>query len=172
MGRVARNKRQDRLLQVFDYYHRHINRHAHLWLVGNENSDPAYRAELERLRGSLASCHRIHFCGKVRDEETYAYYRAADIFVSASEHEGFGMPLVEAMVLDVPVIALAAAAVPETMGEGGILVQEWDVPRIAELMHLLTQNESLRQTVIEAQRLNLQRFSSQEIRSWRATSRS
>jgi L-malate glycosyltransferase len=165
VGRVARNKRQDRLMQVFEYYYRNINRHAHLWLVGNENSDPAYRVELERLRGSFLSGSHIHFCGKVRDEATYAYYRAADIFLSASEHEGFGMPIAEAMALDIPVIAFAAAAVPETMGRSGILLREWDPPRIAELMHLLTRNESLRQTVVEEQRLNLGRFSSNKARA-------
>ena len=165
VGRIARNKHQDRLMEVFDDYYREINRYAHLWLVGNENSDPAYRVELEQLRLSLASWNNIHFTGKVSDAETYAYYRAADVFLSASEHEGFGVPIVEAMAFDVPVIAYAAAAVPETMGRGRILIREWDTPRIAELMHLTISNVALRQSLIEAQRLNLERFSASEART-------
>lgn len=165
VGRIARNKHQDRLMEVFDDYYREINRYAHLWLVGNENSDPAYRVELEQLRLSLASWNNIHFTGKVSDAETYAYYRAADVFISASEHEGFGMPLVEAMALDIPVIAYAAASIPETMGKGGILIREWDTPRVAELLHLTINDTALRQRLIEAQRLNLERFTAGEARA-------
>jgi glycosyltransferase involved in cell wall biosynthesis len=164
VGRIARNKRQDRLMQVFDYYCREIDPRAHLWLVGNENGDPAYRAELENLRLSLASCDNVHFTGKISDAEIYAYYRAADIFLSASEHEGFGVPLAEAMAFDVPVIAYAATAVPETMEEVGILVHDWELPRITELLHRTMSNTTLRQTLVRGQHQNLLRFSASEAR--------
>src|SRR5690606_7465246 len=101
----------DRLMELFDYYYREINRRAHLWLVGNDQGHPEYRYRLEQLRGSLASGERIHFTGKVAAAQMYAYYRAADVFVCASDHEGFCVPIAEAMALDVPVLAYAAAAV-------------------------------------------------------------
>jgi glycosyltransferase involved in cell wall biosynthesis len=162
VGRIARNKRQDRLMQALDYYYREIDPQVHLWLVGNENSDPAYRTELERLRLSLASRDHIHFTGKISDAQTYAYYRAAEIFLSASEHEGFGVPLAEAMVFDVPVVAYASTAVPETLGEAGTLVHDWDPARIAELLHTTMHDFVLRQTLIQRQHQNLLRFSASE----------
>lgn len=165
VGRIARNKRQDRLMQVFDYYFREINRHSQLWLIGNANGDPAYRNKLEQLRLSLVSRNNIHFTGKVRDDEVYAYYRAADVFLCASEHEGFGMPLVEAMAFDLPVMAYAAASVPETIGEGSILIRDWDTSHVAELMHLMICDATSRQSLIEGQQLNLERFSENEARA-------
>jgi glycosyltransferase involved in cell wall biosynthesis len=165
VGRVVRNKRQDRLMRLFDSYYREINRRAHLWLVGNDRSDPEYRAELERLRGGLRSGDRITFTGKVSDPAVNAYYRAADVFVCASEHEGFCVPIAQAMALDIPVLAFAATAVPETMGESGLLIHEWDTPRVAELMHLALGDQGLRERVIVGQRANLKRFSAAEARA-------
>lgn len=162
VGRIAGNKRQDRLMQILDYYYREIDPQVHLWLVGNENSDPAYRAELEELRLSLASRDHIHFTGKISDAQIYAHYRAADVFLSASEHEGFGVPLAEAMAFDVPVIAYAATAIPETLDGSGILIHNWDLPRIAEQLHLTISDSSLRQTLIQGQHQNLLRFSAGE----------
>ena len=164
VGRVARNKRHDRVMRVFDYYYRKIGREAQLWLVGNDRVEPEYRAELERLRGTLPSRERIHFTGKLSDAEVMAYLQAADVFVCPSEHEGFCMPIAQAMALDVPVIAYAAAAVPETMGGSGLLVHEWDAPRIAELMYLTLTDTTLRTRVLASQRANLQRFSEAEAR--------
>jgi L-malate glycosyltransferase len=165
VGRIARNKHQDRLMQVLDYYYREISPQAHLWLVGNENGDPAYRAELEELRLSLISCDHIHFTGKIGDAQIYAYYRAADVFLSASEHEGFGMPLVEAMAFDIPVIAYAATAVPETMGNAGVLINTWDDQRVANLVHDLHYNHTQEEQLLAKQRQSLKRFTSEEAKT-------
>ena len=159
VGRVVRNKRQDRLMRLFEYYYRNINRHARLWLIGNDNSDRVYRMELEQLRSSLRSGANIIFTGTVPEAELGAYYRLADIFVCASEHEGFCIPVAEAMAFDVPVLAYAAAAIQETLGSSGILVREWSAPRVAELMHVILNDASLKQRLIESQRANLGRFS-------------
>lgn len=165
VGRVVRNKRQDQLMRMFDYYYREVNRHARLWLVGNDQSDPDYRAELERLRETLFAHDQIHFTGKISDAAVNSYYRTADVFVCASEHEGFCMPLAQAMALDVPVLAYAAAAVPETMSEAGVLVQRWEADRVGELLHLLVRDEALRQRIIAGQRANLARFSAADARA-------
>jgi glycosyltransferase involved in cell wall biosynthesis len=164
-GRIARNKRQDRLMQAFDYYYRKINLQAHLWLVGNEKGDPAYRAELEQLRRSLASRNHIHFTGKLPDAQIYAYYRAADIFLSASEHEGFGMPLAEAMAFDVPVIAYATSAVSETLEKTGAIIETWDTPQVAGLIQNLHHNHNEKAQLLEKQRQRLQRFTSEEAKT-------
>jgi len=164
VGRIARNKRQDRLIQLFDYYYREVDPRARLWLVGNDRGDPAYRAELERLRTGLPSADQIRFTGKVSDAEVNAYYRAADVFVCASEHEGFCVPIAQAMALDVPVLAYAAAAVPETMGCAGVLIPVWEVPRVAELMHTALTDQEARAALVRGQRDSLPRFSTDEAR--------
>ncbi len=162
VGRVARNKRQERVMTLFDRYARAVDPAARLWLVGNDTQDPAYRAGLEALRRALPSGRRILFTGPVGDRSLRAYYRAASLFVCASEHEGFGLPLVEAMAYGVPVIAFAAAAVPETMGAAGILARSWDAPRLVELAALLESDAGLRARILAGQRANLERFGAAE----------
>lgn len=164
VGRIARNKRQDLLMRLFAFYHREVDPQARLWLVGNDRSDPAYRAELERLRLSLPCAEHIHFTGKVSDPEVNAYYRAADVFVCASQHEGFCVPIIQAMALDVPVLAYAAAAVPETMGGAGLLIHDWDVPRVAEQVRRALANPQTRAELVRGQRATLPRFSAEEAR--------
>ncbi len=164
VGRIVRNKRQDQLLRLFDYYYSDINRHARLWLVGSDQGDPLYRAELEQLRESLKSKDSIVFTGKVSDPEVNAYYRAADVFVSASEHEGFCIPIAQAMAFNVPVLAYASTAVPETMGEAGVLIRRWDTRLVAELMHLVLSDLGIRQQIIAGQSKNLDRFSAERAR--------
>jgi glycosyltransferase involved in cell wall biosynthesis len=161
-GRIARNKRQDVLMHLFNDYCTRINPGATLWLVGNDQNDKIYRAELEALRLSLPAGQRIVFTGKVSNEELYAYYRAADIFVSASEHEGFCIPLIEAMAFQVPVMAYAAAAIPETMGKAGIIIDQWDIPRVAELMYQIISDKIVCRKIIAGQNQNLDRFTQQQ----------
>jgi len=165
VGRLARNKRQDVLIHLFDYYFRSVDQDARLWLVGNDRFDPSYTAQLGRLRTALPSRDRIVLTGKVSDPELHAYLRAADVFVCASEHEGFCVPIAQAMALGVPVVAYAAAAVPETMGGAGVLVHDWDTRRVGELVHLVLTDLELRQTVVAAQRAALGRFSRDEARA-------
>lgn len=163
VGRVARNKRQDQVMRVFDYYYREINRYSRLFLVG-DFQNPDYFQELEGLRQGMMSHEQIVFTGKVSNEAMRAYYRAADVFVCASEHEGFCVPIVEAMAYGIPVVAFAAAAVPETLGRSGVLIHQWDVARVAELINLLLKDQSWRASMIEGQKRNLQRFSVEEAR--------
>jgi glycosyltransferase involved in cell wall biosynthesis len=82
------------------------------------------------------------------------------VFVCASEHEGFCLPIAQAMAVGVPVVAFAAAAVPETMGGAGLLVHDWDVPRVGELVRLLLTEPDLRARVVAAQRASLDRLRS------------
>jgi glycosyltransferase involved in cell wall biosynthesis len=95
----------------------------------------------------------------VRFDEILAYYRLADVFLCMSEHEGFCVPLVEAMYFDVPILALAAAAVPNTLGGSGLLVDTPEPALIAELIDGLMKDEALRKDVLESQRARLSDFS-------------
>ncbi|MGH9161085.1 MAG: glycosyltransferase family 4 protein [Vicinamibacteraceae bacterium] len=166
VGRIARNKRQDRLMQTFDCYWRDINRHASLWLVGNELCEADYRRELATLQQSLESRDNIHFTGKVSDAELRGFYRQADVFLCASEHEGFCMPIAQAMAAGVPVIARAAAAVPETLGGTGFLIHDWQTRRVAEVIHLCAGGApELRARLVAAERQSAERFSPAEARA-------
>lgn len=162
VGRIARNKRQDALMVLFDRFARSTDRVVHLWLVGNDQQDPVYRQELERLRLTLPYGHRIHFTGKVTEPELMAYYRAASLFVCASEHEGFCMPIAQAMAMGIPVVARAAAAVPETMGGSGLLIRRWVFSEMRDSLQAATFSDPFRQQIIDGQYRNLARFSTAE----------
>jgi glycosyltransferase involved in cell wall biosynthesis len=75
-----------------------------------------------------------------------------------SEHEGFGVPLVEAMLMGVPVLAHRAAAVPDTLGGAGVQFGEKRVDEVAEMAHLLATDDGLRSAVLAGQRERLQAF--------------
>jgi glycosyltransferase involved in cell wall biosynthesis len=94
----------------------------------------------------------------VPDEELAVYYRHAAVYISLSEHEGFCVPLVEAMAADVPVLAYAAAAVPDTLGGAGVQFAPKDLEYAAELLGMLAFDEGLRASVLAGQRRRLQEF--------------
>ena len=165
VGRIARNKRQEQVMLAFDQYWREINHAARLWLVGNDRGDTEYRAELERLRASLPSGKQITFTGKVTDPQVNAYYRAADVFICASAHEGFCMPIAQAMALDVPVLAYAATAIPETMGGAGVLLQDWQIDNVATSLDQIVSDAAFRERLLADQRASLGRFSLAEARA-------
>ena len=92
------------------------------------------------------------------DEELAVYYRHAAVYISLSEHEGFCVPLVEAMAADVPVLAYAAAAVPDTLGGAGVQFAPKDLEYAAELLGALAFDDELRAQVIAGQRRRLADF--------------
>ena len=103
------------------------------------------------------------FTGPVPDVELAAYYRNAHAYVSLSEHEGFGVPLIEAMAMDVPVLAYGAAAVPETLGGAGVSFAPKDLEYAAELLGSLIYDQPLRDRVIAGQRRRAEDFSAERI---------
>jgi glycosyltransferase involved in cell wall biosynthesis len=159
VGRLVRNKRQDDLLRAFDAYRGRFDAQARLWLIGADQCDPVYRGEIDALRRALPSGDAVTVTGKIPDETLRAHLRTADVLVCASEHEGFCLPIAQAMALDVPVVARAAAAVPETLGGGGIAVSRWDPSEVAELIHQVRSQGARRSAVLERQRVAVARFS-------------
>jgi len=114
------------------------------------------------MLGSLArvlDLKEVHITGSVNDEQLFAYYRVASVFVSMSEHEGFCLPLLESMYFGLPVVAYAGAAVPWTMGGSGVLFKEKDLPLVAGLIDCLQKNERWREEVLAGQRRRLASFS-------------
>jgi len=112
--------------------------------------------------GVVISCEtgeRFVFTGPVPDAELAAYYRASSVYISLSEHEGFCVPLLEAMAMDVPVLAYGTAAVPDTLGGAGIQFAPKDLEYAAELMGMLAFEDHPREEVLAGQRKRLEDFS-------------
>ncbi|MEA5097701.1 MAG: glycosyltransferase, partial [Burkholderiaceae bacterium] len=157
VGRICDNKRQIKLLDVLREFLHFTDQPVRLILAGGITSE-AYRRHIEARISELGLTDHVLLTGMVPDATLMALYRTADAFVCMSEHEGFGMPLIEAMLFDVPVIAHATSSIPDTLGEGGLLLKD-DVPRqTAALLHLLMSEPALRRRVIAGQRRNLRRF--------------
>ncbi|MCP4537589.1 MAG: glycosyltransferase family 4 protein [Chloroflexi bacterium] len=157
VGRVVPNKCQDDLIRAFNYYHQLVNPRSRLILIGSDLSVPGYRLELETMTEVFGIEH-VHIPGVVSLGALGGYYQAATIFLCLSEHEGFGIPLLEAMAFDVPVLAFNATGVPYAMGEAGILVNHKRYDAIGELIDLLAHDEGLRQRVIARQHQRLADF--------------
>jgi glycosyltransferase involved in cell wall biosynthesis len=158
VGRLVANKRQDLAMEVFEEYHTRIDRRSRLHLIGDPGTDAAYARSLARRREGLRSAGAIELTGKVSDAGLQAYYRAADVFLCLSEHEGLCVPPLVAMAHDVPVLARAAAALPETLGEGAVLLHDVDPGRIAELVHLILEDPELRAQLVSAGKRALTRY--------------
>jgi glycosyltransferase involved in cell wall biosynthesis len=150
VGRVAPNKKQEDAIRVFYYYKKYIDPRSRLFLVGTSRQTPRYQVILENLVERLGLTDVI-FTGSVTQGKLVAYYRIAHAFVCMSEHEGFGVPLVEAMYHKVPIIAYEAGAVPEILGGAGVLVREKNHQAVAELLNLLLEDEEFRSEVIRGQ---------------------
>ena len=163
VGRFAPNKRQDQVMRAFDHFAASTGR-GRLIMVGDTLAAPAFVARLDRLRNQLGSAARISIVPSVSAKVLRGYYRAADLFVCASEHEGFCLPLAEAMVFGVPTIALDRGAVSETLGRSGVLVQTWDPGHVSELAASLLGTPEHHAGLVAAQRERLQSFSPVAVR--------
>lgn len=151
-GRIAPNKRQDDLVRVFERY-LDFDPDARLILVGKVEEEDPYGQELDNLIDGLGLQDNIELPGSVNNSQLAAYYHAADLFWSMSEHEGFCVPLIEAMWFDVPILALASAAVPETLGNAGLMVTgKEDFETLAALVFLAVTDECLREKMKSVQR--------------------
>ncbi len=125
VGRIAPNKCQHDVVLAFAAYRRLYDPHARLTLVGGQSAGEYWRA-LRRLTVELGIAHAVTFTDVVSHAELLACYRTADVLLCLSEHEGFNVPVLEAMHFDVPVVAYTSTAVPDTVGDGGILLTDKD----------------------------------------------
>ncbi len=159
VGRVAPNKRIEHLIKTAFYYKKFISPLVRLILVGKTNTFPRYYEACVRMADEFHMApEEVRFLGHVPEAELYAAYRSADVFLSLSEHEGFCLPLVESMIFDLPVIALASTAVPGTLGRAGLLIDRWRPDETAELIALLQGDAALRGRLVEAGRGELARI--------------
>ena len=164
VGRIVPNKRIEDHIRLAEIYKRYVDSYYRFVFVGRYDAVPSYYAQIRALVHEYKMLpDRFWFTGPVPDEDLGAFYRWADVYVSLSEHEGFCVPLIEAMAADVPVLAYAAGAVPETLGGAGMLFSPKDLEHAAELMGMLVYDRSVRQAVIQGQRRRLRDFSPERI---------
>jgi glycosyltransferase involved in cell wall biosynthesis len=158
VGRLAPNKRQDDLIRALNYYSKVVNSHARLILVGSDANAPGYKLELQTL-ASILDLPQVELTGPIGFREGLGgCYRAATIFLCLSEHEGFCVPLLEAMAFDVPVVAFKATGVPYALGEAGILLNEKRYDVLGELIDIVASDQSLRARLLATQRRRLSNY--------------
>jgi glycosyltransferase involved in cell wall biosynthesis len=159
VGRVIANKKIDDLIRFFHAYHTLFNPRSRLLIVGAQGGFERYVAALHRLAATLDNPH-VHFVGHVSDEELVAFYEIADLFLCASEHEGFCVPIVEAFYKQVPVLAYAATAVPSTMDGAGVLYDQKDPVHVAALMDGVLSNCAVQDGIVQGQMAAVDRLRS------------
>ena len=153
VGRIVENKKQDQLIDVLYFLKKLMDRSPKLILVG-ETTSKKYEEFVKSKVRKYNLQEDVVFTGKVTNEDLYAYYRASDVFLCLSEHEGFGVPIVESFAFDLPVIAYDSpeSNIRYTLNGGGILLKEKDPRKIAALISILSKNRALRREVIKTQR--------------------
>jgi glycosyltransferase involved in cell wall biosynthesis len=157
VGRVIPNKRFEDVIRAFHVYRTRHNPRSRLLLVGSYSGFERYLAMLTALVARLGTPD-VHFLGHVSNEELTALYDVADLFLCASEHEGFCVPLIESFYKQIPVVAYAATAVPATMDGGGVLYSTKDPFDVAQLMAAILDDAAVEDAVIASQDAALARL--------------
>lgn len=158
VGRFAPNKCIEDIIKAFYFYHHKIDEKSKLWLVGSDIDTEIYSFELRQLVRELRLKNAVEMVGTVADSELRSFYEAADLYLCMSEHEGFCVPIIEAMHFGCPVIAFASSAVPDTLGDGGLLLREKSPSKVAELMHIVITDAKLRSDLVERGRRRVLHF--------------
>lgn len=162
VGRVVPNKKIEDLIRAFFFYRRSVHPDSRLFCVGSFAGAETYYSSLRALAVQL-DLPGVIFTGHVTAAQLVAYYRLAHVFVCMSEHEGFCLPLVEAMSFGVPVVAYSAAAIPETVGDGGILFSRKDFPEVAETVDLAARLGEVRELLVAAGKERLKAFGRERV---------
>lgn len=162
VGRVVPNKACEELIKIVYSYRKYVNPKIHLWIVGSQFLRP-YVQFLESLVARLELRTTVTFTGRVPLADLCTYYEASDLFLYTSQHEGFGVPLLESMYFDLPILAYKAAAVPETLGSAGVLFNQFSYAEIAETISLLVSDQDLRQQIIRCQNQRLVDFAPKRV---------
>lgn len=165
VGRIAPNKKIEDHIRLAEHYKRYVDEGYRFIFVGRTGGVPRYYNMVRALVSEYRMLSdRFVFTGPVSDVDLATYYRMADVYVSLSEHEGFCVPLLEAMAADVPVLAYASTAVPDTLGGAGVQFAPKDLEWAAELLGEMAFNDGLRARLIAGQRRRLEDFGDARIR--------
>lgn len=150
VGRLAPNKCIEDIIKSFYFLHHYLEPNSRLWLVGIDIDTELYSFALRRMVYEFELDRAVNFVGCLADSELRALYEEASVYLCMSEHEGFCLPVIEAMHFGLPVVAYASSAIPDTVGSGGVLVREKRHAEIAALMIELSKDTALRQRCVAA----------------------
>lgn len=165
VGRIVPNKKIEDHIRLAEVYKRYVDVNYRFIFVGKTDGVPRYYDMVRALIAEFQMpADRFWFTGPVPNEDLATYYRTASVYLSLSEHEGFCVPLLEAMAADVPVLAYGSTAIPDTLGGAGVQFQPKDLELAAELLGELAYNPALRAQVIAGQRKRLADFGDARIR--------
>jgi glycosyltransferase involved in cell wall biosynthesis len=163
VGRICENKNQKELVDVVHHLKHMTTSPIRLILVGEVTSGEYQQAIEARIRDCGLSKH-VHLTGKIEDKLLAQYYQNADVFLCLSDHEGFGMPLIEAMHYKLPIIARDSSNIADTLGVGGLLLKAGtDSRQCAAAVHTLMREPALKRQLISQQLINLKRYSKEII---------
>lgn len=163
LGRISPNKKQEDIIATFYYYKRYYNSNARLFLVGSWQGMERYYNRLQRYIAQLG-IGDVYFTGHVKFDEILAYYRLADMFICMSEHEGFCVPLIEAMFFKTPILAYSSSAIPYTMDGAGILLNKKQPDIDAGIIDKVIKSEYLYRSIVEKQTQRLEKLSYKVVR--------
>src|SRR5262249_44044431 len=144
------NKRLEDVLRAFAAFQRLYNPRSRLIVAGEFRLESAYVAWLKALRARLRTT-RTHFLGRLHPSQLSACYQVSHVYLSMSQHEGVGFPLLEAMQRQIPVVAYGAAAVPETLGGTGGVTRSPDPVAVAKILAVLDGHRELRTRIVRRQ---------------------
>lgn len=163
-GRITPNKRIEDVIKCFYFFKNTYFEDSRLFIIGNPSGFENYDRYLKNLAKQL-ELDDVYFTGKVDQDELVTYYTSADLFITMSEHEGFCVPILESFLFNLPVVAFNSTAIPDTMGDGGILVNKKNYKLIAGIMAEILTNKALRNGILKKQKIQLERFSPEKIKS-------
>ncbi|HWI20586.1 MAG TPA: glycosyltransferase family 4 protein [Vicinamibacterales bacterium] len=161
VGRVIPNKRIEDVIRFFHAYKTFFNPRSRLLLVGAHSGFERYLTMLHNFIAKIGA-RDVHLIGHVTNEELTAYYEIADVFVCASEHEGFCVPLIESFYMGVPVVAFAATAVPSTMDGAGVLYTSKDPLHVAGLINAVVDDPAVTEKIVAGQDQALARLAAKD----------
>jgi len=163
VGRInATNKRWENIIKTFYFFQKYVNKNARLFLVGSYNDDDIYPKRLMSYVNELG-LNNVIFTGHIPFDEILAYYNIADIYLCMSEHEGFCVPLLEAMLFNKPVVAYSSTAIPYTLGEAGFLLEKNDPLETALVIDRILKDRILYDKIVEKQNERLSFFDTQRV---------
>lgn len=164
VGRVVPNKGHFFLLDILKCYCSNYGDDIKLRIIGKfDDGLVSYNRQIEEEINKFGLQDCIKFIGEINDATLISYYLGSDFFLCASDHEGFCVPILEAQYFNLPIIAKASSAIPETIGNGQLLLGE-NVKEYAAAIHLLSKSNKYKEFLRENGKKNFQdRFTNDQI---------
>lgn len=161
-GRIVPNKKLEDVIRAFFMYKKYYNKDAVLILIGSYKEEDKYYQSLQAYINKI-NAQDIVFTGHIRFDEILAYYRVADVFLCQSEHEGFCVPLVEAMYFGIPIVAYASTAIPGTLSGSGIVMDTKEPLMVAGMINRVYTDKKLKEEVLLSEQKRLEDFAYKSI---------